>query len=57
MRFYHIDDFEEKYNFKKEYPVILKKEDQQISTFLNKTQLNKLKRIEDLIDKVEKLSL
>jgi len=57
MRFYHIDDFEEKYKLKKEYPVILKKEDQQISTFLNKTQLNKLKRIEDLIDKVEKLSL
>ena len=57
MSFYHIDDFEKKYNLKKEYPVILKKEEKGISTFLNKTQLNKLKSIEDLIDKVEKLSL
>ena len=49
MSFYHIDDFEKKYNLKKEYPVILKKENNNLNSFILKKEINKMDSINKLI--------
>ena len=49
MSFYHIDDFEKKYNLKKEYPVILKKENNNLNSFILKKEINKMDSIDKLI--------
>ena len=54
MEFLHRDEFEQKYNQKFEYPVILK-EDNEISVMIDKAELNEIKTLDQLISQVEGL--
>ncbi len=54
MEFLHRDEFEQKYNQKFDYPVILK-EDNEISVMIDKAELNEIKTLDQLISQVEGL--
>ncbi|MDJ0571349.1 MAG: GTPase [Pleurocapsa sp. MO_192.B19] len=54
MEFLHRDEFEQKYNQKFNYPVILK-EDNEISVMIDKAELNEIQTLDQLISQVEGL--
>lgn len=53
MTFHHIDDFEAEYNYTKNYPVILIKEKNTLTSFLDKNQINNIHSIENLISFID----
>ncbi len=56
MEFLHRDEFEQKYNQKFEYPIVLK-QDNDLSVTISKTELDKIKTLDQLIAQVEGLSV
>ena len=56
MEFLHRDEFEQKYNRKFEYPVVLK-QDENLVVMIPKTELNKIKTLDELILQVQSLSV
>lgn len=52
MEFLHRDEFEQKYSQKFEYPVVLK-EDNGLIVLIEKTELNEMKSLNELIEKVQ----
>lgn len=55
MEFLHRDEFEQKYKHKFEYPIVLK-QDNNLSIAVSHTELNKIKTLDELIDRVKQLS-
>ena len=53
MTFHHIDDFEAEYTYTKNYPVILIKEKNTLTSFLDKNQINNIHSIEKLMSFIE----
>jgi len=54
MAFYHIDEFKKDFpNEYFEYPTILKQDDEQITVFLDKEEIDNLKTIELLINELK----
>ena len=56
MEFLHRDEFEQKFDRKFEYPVILK-QDEDLSVMIPKTELNKIKTLDELIRQVQSVSV
>ena len=54
MVFYHIDEFEEKYNQQFEYPIILKDNNSELESFLTKENINKATDLTALIQEIKK---
>lgn len=55
MEFYHIDEFEKKYQgLTFEYPVILNLNDNDLKIELNKTAIDAIKNVQDLVDILSK---
>ena len=54
MRFLHRDEFEREYQKKFDYPVILK-ENEVLDVFISQTELDKINRLDNLIQKVNSL--
>ena len=54
MEFLHRDEFEKKYQQKFEYPLILK-QDTDLSVAISKTELDRIKTLDELIVQVENL--
>lgn len=55
MEFLHRDEFEQKYDRKFEYPVILK-DDQNLSVVMSQAELNQIKTLDELISQVKIVS-
>ena len=55
MEFLHRDEFEQKYARQSEYPVILK-EDKDLSVVISQTELNQIKTLDELIERVKIVS-
>ena len=56
LEFLHKDEFEQKYQQKREYPVILKMNDEnELKEWLRKDDLNKLKTAKQLIQKLNEI--
>ena len=56
LEFLHKDEFEEKYQEKRDYPVILKmNKDKKLEELLGTEELNRLKSGKELIQKLEEL--
>lgn len=53
MEFLHRDEFEQKYNQKFDYPLVLKQDKNHLSVVIPQTRLNKIKTLEELIAQVE----
>lgn len=56
MEFLHRDEFEKKYSQKFDYPVVLQN-DSSLSIAIAKAELNKIKTLDELISRVEALSI
>ena len=55
LEFLHKDEFEKKYNSKREYPIILKiNEANRLDELISKDDLNKMKNINELIQNLKK---
>ena len=53
LEFLHRDEFEEKYNEKREYPIILKSNDEnRLDELISKDELNKMNNVDELIQKL-----
>ena len=57
MVFLHRDEFEEKYDQKFEYPVILKQDDErdELKVMMSQAELNQIKTLDGLICEVDRL--
>ena len=55
MEFLHRDEFEQKYARKFKYPVILKN-DENLSVAISEAELNEIKTLDELIDKVKMIA-
>jgi hypothetical protein len=55
MEFLHRDEFEQKYARTFEYPVILK-EDNDLSVVISQAELNQIKTLDELIERVKMVS-
>lgn len=54
LEFLHKDEFEEKYKEKREYPIILKINDEnRLDELISKDDLNKMKNVNELIQKLK----
>ena len=54
LEFLHKDEFEEKYKEKREYPIILKINDENgLDELISKDDLNKMKNVNELIQKLK----
>ena len=49
LKFYHIDDFEAKFRLKHDYPIILKRNSEGLSVFLESDEISDLKDVVNLI--------
>lgn len=56
MEFLHRDEFEQKYRQKFDYPVILK-EDEELSVLISRTELNEIETLDELISRVDRLTV
>ena len=56
MEFLHRDEFEQKYARKFEYPVILKKEDNDLRVAIAQAELNHIQTLDELISQVKIVS-
>ena len=54
MTFYHIDEFEEKYGSKFDYPIILREEGEALEPFMDKDEITEIEDVEGLIQLIEK---
>ena len=54
MLFYHIDEFEEKYGSKADYPVILREEGETLEPFMDKDEIAGIDDVEGLVKLIEK---
>ena len=54
MIFYHIDEFEEKYGSKFDYPVILREGGETLEPFMDKDEIAGIEDVEGLIKLIEK---
>ena len=55
LEFLHKDEFEKKYNSKREYPIILKiNEANRLYELISKDDLNKMKNVNELIQNLKK---
>lgn len=57
MVFFHKDEFEEKFHHKFQYPIILSVQKEEISTLIESEKLKPLNSVEDLIKKLQNLTL
>lgn len=56
MEFLHKDEFESKYNMKREYPIILKvNESNKMEEIIGTNELNKMKSVEELIKRLKEI--
>lgn len=56
MEFLHKDEFEQKYDGKFEYPVILKEENNDLKVAIARTELNQIKTLDGLISQVKTIT-
>lgn len=54
MLFYHIDEFEEKYGSKADYPLILREEGETLEPFMDKDEIAGIEDVKGLIKLIEK---
>ncbi len=55
LEFYHKNEFEQSYNYKTNYPIVLKLEGNQLFTVLSSNDLNQITSTKSLILKLETL--
>jgi hypothetical protein len=53
LEFYHIDEFEKKFNQSFNYPIVLRKTSTQLEIVLNALEIAKIKDVQDLIETIE----
>lgn len=49
MHFFHIDEFESKYNTQENYPIVLSKENNEFNTVLSSERLDAMRDLDELI--------
>jgi len=54
LDFYHIDEFEKKFNKSFTYPAVLKKRNNQLVVLIDREEISKLKNVNDLINVIGK---
>ena len=57
MEFLHRDEFQQQYDRAFEYPVVLKKDNNELEIAISHTELNKIKTLDELIARVEGASI
>jgi len=53
MEFYHIEDFEEKFKVKAEYPIIFRKDETELSPLLERDEIAEFETTDQLIEKIK----
>ncbi len=55
IQFYHIDEFESKFNRSYEYPIILKNSNNEFEVLINHKAIEEIKDVSDLTKKITEL--
>ena len=54
INFLHRDEFKKKYKYKTAFPVVLEKKGDSFKVFMNNEEINSIKSITDLMNKIKK---